>query len=44
MDSLINPESRTWNLHVIRTLVDLHDVKIIKSISLSRNPMKDRNG
>ena len=25
VDSLINLESRTWNIEAIRTLVDLHD-------------------
>ena len=44
MDSLINVESRTWNLSVIRTLVDPDDVKIIESIPLSRNQISDRNG
>ena len=44
MDSLINQESRTWNLQAIMALVDPHDVKIIGSIPLSRNQMEDRNG
>jgi len=44
VDSLINSESRTWNLQAIRVLVDSHDVNIIESIPLSRNQMEDRNG
>ena len=44
MDSLINQESRTWNLQAIRTLVESHDAKMIESIPLSRNQMEDRNG
>ena len=44
VDSLINGASRTWNLQVIRTLVDPHDVKIIESIPLSRNQIADRDG
>ena len=44
MDSLINSESRTWNLQAIRALVDPHDVKIIEIIPLCRDPMEDRNG
>ena len=44
VDSLINLESRTWNLEAIKALVDPHDAQIIESIPLSRNPMDDRNG
>ena len=44
MDSLINSESRSWNLQAIRTLVDRKDAKIIESIPLSRNHIEDRNG
>ena len=44
MDFLINSESRTWNVEVIRALVDPHDVQIIESIPLSRHQMEDRNG
>ena len=43
VDSLIHSESRTWNLSAIRTLVDPEDVKIITSISLSKNQMEDMN-
>ena len=35
VDSLINSESRTWNLQAIRALEDPNDVKIIESIPLS---------
>lgn len=44
MDSLIDSVSRTWNLKVIRNLVDWQDVKIIESIPLSRNQMMDKDG
>ena len=44
VDSLINLESRTWNLEAIRALVDPHDAQIIESIPLSRHQMDDRNG
>ena len=44
MDSLINSKSETWNLQVIRALVNPHDVKIIESIPLSKHQMEDRNG
>ena len=44
MDSLINSESRTWNLQAIQALLDPQDVKIIESISLSRNQLEDRDG
>ena len=44
MDSLIDVISRTWNLQVIRTLVDPHDVKIIEIIPLRRLPTGDRDG
>ena len=44
VDSLINQESRTWNLQAIRTLVEPDDAKMIESIPLSRNQMEDRNG
>ena len=44
VDSLINRASRTWNLQVIQTLVDTHDVKIIESIRLSRNQIANRDG
>ena len=44
LDSLIDSTSRTWNSHAIQALVDPHDVKIIKSIPLSRNHMVDRHG
>ena len=44
MDSLINSESRSWNLQAIRALVDPTDAKIIESIPLSRNQLEDRNG
>ena len=44
VDSLINLESRTWNLEAIRVLVDHHDAQIIESIPLSRHQMDDRNG
>ena len=43
VDSLINLESRTWNLEAIRALVDPHDAQIIESIPLSRHQMEDRN-
>ena len=36
VNSLIDGTSRTWNLQVIRTLVNPQDVKIIESIPLSR--------
>ena len=44
VDSLINQESRTWNLQAIRTLVEPDDAKMIQSILLSRHQMEDRNG
>ena len=44
VDSLINPESRSWNVQAIRALVDPRDAKIIESILLSRNQIADRNG
>ena len=44
VDSLINLESRTWNLQAIQTLVDPHDPKIIESIPLSKNQLVDRDG
>ena len=44
MNSLIDATSRTWNLKVIRTLVDARDVKIIESIPLSRVATEDQNG
>ena len=44
MDSLINQESRSWNVQAIRDLVDPKDARIIESISLSRNQIEDRNG
>ena len=44
VDSLINSESRTWNLQAIRALVDPLDAKIIESIPLNRNQMEDTNG
>ena len=44
MDSLIDPTSRTWNLQVMRTLVDSLDAKIIKSIPLSWIQMEDQDG
>ena len=44
VDSLINLESRTWNIEAIRILVDPRDAQIIESIPLSRNQMDDRNG
>ena len=44
VDSLINSESRTWNLEGIRALVDPYDAQIIESIPLSRNQMEDMDG
>ena len=44
MDSLTDPTSRTWNLQVMRTLVDSLDAKIIESIPLSRIQMEDQDG
>ena len=44
VDSLINSESRTWNLQAIWALIDPHDAQIIESIPLSRHQMDDRNG
>ena len=44
MDALIDGTSRSWNLQVIRTLVDPQDVKIIESIPISRFHLEDRNG
>ena len=44
VDALIDGTSRSWNLRVIRTLVDPQDVKIIESIPLSRFHTEDRNG
>ena len=44
MDSLINSESRAWNLQAIRNFVDPQDAKIIERIPLSRNQLADRNG
>ena len=44
VDSLIDETSRTWNLQVIRTMVDPQDVKIIESIRLSRFHTEDRDG
>ena len=43
VNSLINVESRTWNLQVIRTLVDPQDVELIESIPLSRFSSSDRD-
>ena len=43
MDALIDGTSRSWNLQVIRTLVDSQDVKIIESIPLSRFHLEDQN-
>ena len=43
MDSLINVESRTWNLQVIQTLVDPQDEELIESIPLSRFLSSDRD-
>ena len=44
MDYVINATSKTWNLQVIRTLVDSQDIKIIESIPLSRIQTADRDG
>ena len=44
VDSLINTTSRTWNLQVLRDLVDPQDVKIIEIIPLSRTQMLDKDG
>jgi len=44
VDALIDGTSRSWNLQVIRTLVDPQDVKIIESIPISRFHLEDRNG
>ena len=44
VDSLINSTSRTWNLQVIRDLVDPQDAKIIESIPLSRTQGIDKDG
>ena len=44
VDSLIDSTSRTLNSQALRALVDLHHVKIIESISLSRTQMVDREG
>ena len=44
VDNLINIKSRTWNLQVIRTLVDLQDAIIIESIPLSRIQTADHDG
>ena len=44
VDSLIDHASRTWNSQVIRALVDLEDVKIIESITLSRTQMTYMDG
>ncbi|XP_056842959.1 uncharacterized protein LOC130495566 [Raphanus sativus] len=44
VDSLINENSRTWNIQTIQSLVDPEDVKIILSIPLSRSMITDRDG
>ena len=44
VDFLINITSRTWNLQVIRTLVDPQDVKLIESIPLSQTQTADLDG
>lgn len=41
---LINTSSRTWNSQAIRTLVDVHDVKLIESIALNRIQLVDKDG
>ena len=44
VDFLINITSRTWNLQVIRTLVDPQDLKLIESIPLSQTQTADLDG
>lgn len=44
LDSLINANSRTWNLQAIQMLIDPHDVKTIKSLPLSQSQIGDRDG
>lgn len=44
LDSLINANSRTWNLQAIQMLIDPHDVKTIKSLPLSQSQIADRDG
>ena len=44
LDSLINANSRTWNLQAIQMLIDPHDVKTIKILPLSQSQIADRDG
>ena len=44
VESLIDSTSRTWNLEVIRALVDPQDAKLIESIPLGRTQRVDRDG
>lgn len=44
VDSLINANSRTWNLQANRSLVDTQDVKIIESIPLNQTQVVYRDG
>ena len=44
VDSLINVQSRTWNVQVLQELMDPEDVTIVQSIPLSRIQTVDRDG
>ena len=44
VDFLMDLTLRNWNSQALRALVDPQDVKIVKSIPLSRTQMVDRDG
>ena len=42
VSDLINPLTRTWDLHLVHGLLSLDEVALVLSIPLSRTPMEDK--